>query len=63
MRPGLGDLLARGKLLHRTAAMGFCEGSVLDEQGELLAHATGTFKYMKGLPAGGRKIHRLNASD
>jgi uncharacterized protein (TIGR00369 family) len=63
MRPGLGNLLARGQLLHRTAAMGFCEGSVFDEQGELLAHATGTFKYMKGLPAGGRKIHRLNASD
>jgi uncharacterized protein (TIGR00369 family) len=63
MRPGLGHLLARGRLLHRTASMAFCEGSVLDQQGELLAHATGTFKYMKGLPAGGRKIHRQNASD
>lgn len=63
LRPGLGTLTARGKLLHKTASMAFCEGSVLDEAGLLLAHATGTFKYLKGLPAGGRKIRRLNASD
>ena len=63
MRPGLGHLRGVGRLLHRTASMAFCEGSVLDQSGELLAHATGTFKYMKGLPAGGRKIQRLNASD
>jgi hypothetical protein len=36
---------------------------VVDEKGELVAHATGTFKYMKALPAGGRRIQRLNASD
>jgi hypothetical protein len=29
----------------------------------LVAHATGTFKYLKGLPAGGKKIQRLNGSD
>ncbi|MEW6707137.1 MAG: PaaI family thioesterase [Pseudomonadota bacterium] len=63
MRPGLGTLTAHGKLLQKTASMAFCEGSVRDEAGTLLAHATGTFKYMKGLPAGGRKIHKLNASD
>ena len=63
MRPGLGHLRGLGKLLHRTASMAFCEGSVFGQDGELLAHATGTFKYMKGLPAGGRKIQRLNASD
>ena len=63
MRPGLGHLRGVGRLLHRTASMAFCEGSVLGQDGELLAHATGTFKYMKGLPAGGRKIQRLNASD
>ena len=50
----LGRLTAHGKLLHRTASMAFTEGSVFDEKGELVAHATGTFKYMKGLPAGGR---------
>ena len=26
--------------------MAFCEASVLDEAGVLLAHATGTFKYL-----------------
>jgi uncharacterized protein (TIGR00369 family) len=63
MRPGLGTLVAQGKLLHKTASMAFCEGSVRDAEGTLIAHATGTFKYMKRLPAGGRKIQRLNASD
>jgi uncharacterized protein (TIGR00369 family) len=58
MRPGSGRLLARGKLLHRTWAMAFCEGSVFNEGNELIAHATGTFKYLEGLPAGGRTIRR-----
>lgn len=63
MRPGVGDVLARGTLLHRTASMAFCEGSVFDPKGQLVAHATATFKFMRGLAVGGRKIHRLNASD
>ena len=63
LRAGLGRLTARGTLLHRTASLAFTEGSVVDEKGELVAHGTGTFKYMKGLPAGGRRIQRLNASD
>ena len=63
MRPGLGRLLAKGKLLHGTASLAFCEGGVYDKRGSLVAHATGTFKYLHGLPAGGRAIHRQNASD
>lgn len=63
LRAGLGRLTARGTLLHRTASLAFTEGTVFDEKGERIAHATGTFKYMKGLPAGGRRIQRLNASD
>lgn len=63
LRAGLGRLTARGRLLHRTASLAFTEGMVVDEKGELLAHGSGTFKYMKGLPAGGRRIQRLNASD
>ncbi len=63
LRAGLGRLTAHGRLLHRTASLAFTEGSVFDQKGELVAHATGTFKYMKGLPAGGRRIQRLNASD
>jgi uncharacterized protein (TIGR00369 family) len=63
LRPGLGTLRAVGRRLHRSASLAFCEGSVFDAQGQLLAHATGTFKYMRALPAGGRKIQRLGASD
>jgi uncharacterized protein (TIGR00369 family) len=63
MRPGMGRLVARAKLLHRTASMAFCEGPLFDTDGKLIAHAAGTFKYLAGLPAGGRKIKRLNASD
>jgi uncharacterized protein (TIGR00369 family) len=63
LRPGLGRLVGSGKRLHRTASMAFCEGSVFDAEGVLVAHSTGTFKYLKGLPAGGKRIQRLNASD
>ena len=40
-------LLGHGKLLHRTRSMAFVEGSVFDAHGQLSAHATGTFKYVK----------------
>ena len=63
MRPGIGRLLAQGKLLRRTASMAFCEGSVFDDTHQLVAHGTGTFKYIRALPAGGRKIQRSDASD
>jgi uncharacterized protein (TIGR00369 family) len=64
MRPGLGRLLGKGRRLHGTASLAFCEASVVDEKGELVAQATGTFKYLKGgLPVSGRKIQRPNASD
>ena len=63
MRPALGRVIGKGKLLQRTASMAFCEASVFDAAGQLVAHATGTFKYLSGLPAGGRTIQRLNASD
>lgn len=50
MRPapagGSGPLLGQGQLLHRTRSMAFTEGRVLDAQGNLCAHATGTFKYV-----------------
>ena len=63
MRPGLGRLVAKGKRLHRTASFAFCEASLVDVEGQLLAHATGTFKFLKGLPAGGKRIQRPDASD
>jgi uncharacterized protein (TIGR00369 family) len=63
MQPGSGRLVGKGTLLHRTASMAFCEGSVFDATGVRLAHSTGTFKYLKGLPVGGRLIQRPGASD
>jgi uncharacterized protein (TIGR00369 family) len=52
MRPAEGRLVAKGKLLHRSTTMAFCEGSVFDAEHALCAHATGTFKYLRALPAG-----------
>ena len=64
MLPGQWRLTATGRLMHRTASLAFTEGTVRDAAGEVVAHATGTFKYMRGLPVGGgRRIQRLGASD
>ncbi len=52
MRPGEGRLTGRGKLLHRSATLAFCEGSVFVADGALCAHATATFKYLRALPRG-----------
>ena len=50
MRPAFAPpgthLKATGELLHRTRNMAFTEGRVLAPEGQLCAHATGTFKYM-----------------
>lgn len=54
MRPAQGQLRALGKLLHKTTTMAFCEASLFDDSGELCAHGTGTFKFLRGLPAGRR---------
>jgi uncharacterized protein (TIGR00369 family) len=62
-RPGIGRVVARGRLLHQTASLAFCEGTLVDAEGTLLAHASGTFKYLRALPAGGRQLKRQNASD
>ena len=63
MRPGLGRLVATARLLHGTASLAFCEATVTDAEGAMVAHATGTFKYLSGLPAGNRRIQRPDASD
>jgi len=46
MQPARGQLVAKGKLLHRSKTMAFTEGTVFDVQGNACAHATGTFKYV-----------------
>ena len=63
MRPALGRLVARAVMLQQTSTLAFCEASLFDERDERVAHATGTFMYLKALPAGGHQIKRLNASD
>jgi uncharacterized protein (TIGR00369 family) len=51
MQPARGKLSGRGRLMHRTGSMAFTEATIFDAQGEACAHATGTFKYVKRLPA------------
>ena len=44
MQPAKGPLTGKGRLIHRTRNMAFTEGTVLDAEGKVCAHATGTFK-------------------
>lgn len=59
LRPGEGRLRALGQLLHGTATLAFTEGRVLDDDGRLCAHGTGTFKYLRALPTRGRQAQAL----
>lgn len=61
MRAAKGPLLAKGRLLHRTATLAFTEGSIVDAAGKLCAHATGTFKFVPRLPVG-KTTQALNAA-
>ena len=51
MRPGMGRLVGKGHVVHRTASMAFCESSIFDDAGVIVAQATGTFKYVRPLAA------------
>jgi uncharacterized protein (TIGR00369 family) len=59
MRPGQGTLRAVGTLLHKTTTLAFTEGSVFNEDHQLCAHATGTFKFLRALPTTGRQAQAL----
>jgi uncharacterized protein (TIGR00369 family) len=62
-QPAEGEFLTgRGKLLHRTATMAFCEGGLYDAHGHLCTHATATFKYVKRLPISGKSVNSLRAA-
>ena len=58
--PAEGRLVATARCLRRTASLAFCEASMTRSDGEITAHATGTFKFLRGLPAGsdGREVRR-----
>ena len=55
MRPAEGRLTARGRVLSRTPTLAFCEASLFDAAGPLLAHATGSFKYLTRAATDGRR--------
>jgi len=44
-RPGKGALLAEGWVVHASRSLCSCAAQLLDEDGKLVATATGTFKY------------------
>jgi len=46
-RPATGELLARGKVLHRSTTMAYCEAELFNAKGQLLAKALGTFKFFQ----------------
>jgi len=64
MRPAPGDggrLLAKGRLIHRTATLAFTEATLFDAQDKVCAHATGTFKYVKRLPTATQSSNAMNS--
>jgi uncharacterized protein (TIGR00369 family) len=60
MRPARGRLVAKGRLVHRTATMAFTESTIHDEEGRLCSQATGTFKYVPRLPTGPKSAQKLD---
>ena len=58
MQAARGKLVAKGRLMHRTSSMAFTESSLFDEKGRACAHATGTFKYVRRLPADPKRVDR-----
>ncbi len=59
MQAARGPLVAKGRLLHRTATMAFTEATVFDAAGRPCTHATGTFKYVRRLPVGPGNVQEL----
>ncbi len=59
MRPATGRLTARARVLTRTLVLAFCEASLLDDSGALVAHATGSFKYLTRGVDEGRRVRSV----
>ena len=63
MRAAPGDgstLTAKGRLMHRTATLAFTEATLYNDQGQVCAHSTGTFKFVKRLPTGAKSVNSLS---
>ncbi len=56
MLPAKGVVRAKGRLIHRTMKMAFTEGMIHDAAGNLCAHSTGTFKFVKRAPASAPEV-------
>jgi uncharacterized protein (TIGR00369 family) len=52
LRSASGRLVAEGRVLRGGQSLYFCEGEVLDESGELVAKALGTFKLRREMHKG-----------
>ena len=59
MQPATGPLVAKGRLMHRSATMAFTEATIFDAKGRACTHATGTFKYVKRLPVSPTAVNTL----
>jgi uncharacterized protein (TIGR00369 family) len=62
MRPALGLLVAKGRLMHRSTSLAFAESTIYDHAGRACAHAVGTFKYVKRKPRHARSADDLDAA-
>ena len=62
MQAARGSLLAKARVLHRSATMAFVEASVFDAEGGLCCHASGTFKCIRRLPVGAKASQALNGA-
>ena len=59
LRPAEHRLRAVASVLHKTATLVFCEASLFDAQDRLCAHATGTFKALRGLPTSKGRVNAV----
>lgn len=50
-RPARGRVVARGRVLHRSTTMAYCEAELVDAEGLLIAKALGTIKFLTRLDA------------
>jgi uncharacterized protein (TIGR00369 family) len=47
IRPAKGELTVKARCLHPGRSLSFCEGEILDAGQQLIARASGTFKFWK----------------
>lgn len=59
--PGVGNrLMAKGRIIRRTATLAFAEATLYDADGAVCAHATRTFQYVRRLVVKDRKVNDLD---